>query len=523
MEVLLRDFLDDEHRSRFDFLYRFCKENRDFLYDFFNKCPFFVDHGWRHVENVLSILDALLLPKFIEDPNYLSSNELFYLLCAALLHDIGLGYRGELSREDEELTRDILDECLKIRKIHGRLSARMIEEMREFKPFLGDDAFIVAKIVQYHQSKSPLTRGHMEKLGEKSLERTWIEREVKDSSGETVRVRLLAAYLRLADAIDINQKRVSPYQKYQELETVLEREVKALKSNIEKRLRLLAKLRKIRGKDMKIFKEVLDTITEKSISEDYFSALKMRVEGKIREHLKREKEDEVKDFIKEILKLLKKLELLKYQYKHYRKHKSIAQIIFPKNSNKILLLLSPKYDYEGLKVAKEEIQKEINTVKNVIGTTYEVITQLEKDKFPENYIDIREWYSNKRSKTMRESIREAPQKQTPIQLIEEQVEKIGEDVKIKLTFKALEDNIELTGLIGIIKGKVKYLSPYLKEMQEDIIFEPSIKLNKNETFTCQIIQTDIRENETQIRIRIKRNNTYIEYKLEEIKQVPTQN
>ena len=504
MNILLLEFMNEEHKNKFKQLYEYCKKNEDYLYNFFNKCPFFVDHGWRHVNNVLSILDALLLPKFIEDPNYLSSNELFYLLSAALLHDIGLGYRGKLTEEDKEITKDVLDDCLKIRKIHGRLSARMIEEMAELRVHLGEDAFIVAKIVQYHQSKAPLTRNHMIALGEKSIEKTWIEEKVKDSTGETIRVRLLAAYLRLADAIDINQWRVSPYQKYMELEQVLRLEVEELRESIKKRLGLLAKLGKIYEEEVKMLKEALDRISDQRISEDKFRALKRRVEEKIRRHIKHPEDEELEFLIKETLKLLKKLELLKYQYKHYRKHKSIAEIVFPKDTNQILLIVTPLYDIEGLRIAKEEIQKEIQAVKNIIGENYTVITQLEKDAFPDNYIDIREWYTRKKEEQKNQiTMTGTQEKQIPIQLIEKQVEKVNERVRIKLKFKALEDNIELLRLIGIVKGQVTYLSPYLKESGEDIVFEPPIKLNKNETFECRIEQITPSSDKIPMRVEIK--------------------
>ena len=317
-------FMQQEHRSRFRLLYEYCEERKDFLYDFFNKCPIFVDHGWRHVKNVLSILDALLLPRFIEDPNYLNSSEIFYLLSAVLLHDIGLGYRGEFTKEDEETTKDILDKCLKVRKIHGRLSARMIEEMGEFRSILGDDASIVAKIVKYHQSKAPLTREHMERLGEKSLEKTWIEKETIDSTGTKIITRLLAAYLRLADAIDINQRRVSPYEKYLELEKVLENEVEKLCEEIGKKLTILHKLGKINQNELTNLQEKLSRITDRRLTEKEFETLKKEIETRITTYKDQIKDEAFNILQQEILKLLKKLELLKYQYKHYRKHKSFV-------------------------------------------------------------------------------------------------------------------------------------------------------------------------------------------------------
>ena len=79
----------------------------------FNTVPEMADHGHQHAQNVFEILSELL-GAHKDVLQKLNDGEIFCLVCAAWLHDIGLKGDGETK------------ESKAVRKIHGKLTASLL-------------------------------------------------------------------------------------------------------------------------------------------------------------------------------------------------------------------------------------------------------------------------------------------------------------------------------------------------------------------------------------------------------------
>jgi len=143
---------------------------------------YYTDHGPGHSEAVIKILDKLT--KGVE----LSEYEDFLLKCSAWLHDIGM-----LRREGENT--DNSEVCNRIRKEHHKRSAEYISKhWREIGLSDETEAAIIRWICYAHSSKVNINE---------------VPEEIS-TAGENVRTRLLAALLRLADALDCREDRLPP-------------------------------------------------------------------------------------------------------------------------------------------------------------------------------------------------------------------------------------------------------------------------------------------------------------------------
>jgi len=143
---------------------------------------YYTDHGPGHSEAVIKRLNELT-----EGAN-LSEYENFLLKCGAWLHDIGM-----LMREGEDVYNP--EVCNRIRKEHHKRSAEYISKhWREIGLSDETEATIVQWICYAHSSKVDIDK----------------VRKETHIAGENVRTRLLAALLRLADALDCREDRLPP-------------------------------------------------------------------------------------------------------------------------------------------------------------------------------------------------------------------------------------------------------------------------------------------------------------------------
>ncbi|MBC8450383.1 MAG: HD domain-containing protein, partial [Chloroflexi bacterium] len=148
----------------------------------------YTDHTVAHSERVIGLLDGLSAGMMRTDKR-LSPTEVFVLLAAAVLHDIGM--------QDERYADGNLED---IRAHHHEQTAEMIFRVFEdpanaFNIPLSSDPGIVEAVALVAQ-------GHC---------RVDLQDRAYDSfvhGGETVRLRLLAALLRFADALDLDHRRV---------------------------------------------------------------------------------------------------------------------------------------------------------------------------------------------------------------------------------------------------------------------------------------------------------------------------
>jgi len=143
---------------------------------------YYTDHGPGHSEAVIKRLNELT-----EGAN-LSEYENFLLKCGAWLHDIGM-----LMREGEDVYNP--EVCNRIRKEHHKRSAEYISKhWREIGLSDETEATIIQWICYAHSSKVNINE----------------VREEIPTAGGNVRTRLLAALLRLADALDCREDRLPP-------------------------------------------------------------------------------------------------------------------------------------------------------------------------------------------------------------------------------------------------------------------------------------------------------------------------
>ena len=340
----LPNFLDKDLKTLFEALFNYCMEHRKELYEEFNQCPWFVDHGFDHVRGVLSNLDGILLPRFQKNPSFLNSRELFYLLCAALLHDIGMCYTNLEDKYGER--------SLKIRKNHGIYSAEMLLKTANVPivllrlPLDHDERKIIAEIIKYHQSDAPLTSEHLKELrarGKKPL----LDEPLRDTLGEDyepIRLKLLAALLRLADACDINYRRAKK-ELYDEKLRENKREVKRLKED-------LVEMLYVAGVD----EERVSRIKEENNLE--------KIKNLSSEVLK-EVEEESREKLKSVLnKLLARMEIISIQEEHYPKHQAVANVYFVRE----YILIEPygRPEEKWLDQARKDIEKEIKVIREIL-------------------------------------------------------------------------------------------------------------------------------------------------------------
>ncbi len=149
---------------------------------------YFTDHGPNHTDRIIALLDGLTTGMLATDKR-LTPTEVFVLLAATCLHDIGM--------QDERYAGGDLE---KIRAIHHLLTAELIFEAEEnpaqvVKLGLPDDPGLIEAIAL-------VAKGHRQEDLQSD------EYHTLPVGGATLRLRLLAALLRFADELDIDYRRV---------------------------------------------------------------------------------------------------------------------------------------------------------------------------------------------------------------------------------------------------------------------------------------------------------------------------
>ena len=176
-----QDLLENLLRKQSKELYvRLClmeeKTSKDLLP--FAQLPDFTDHGIKHARSVQQILSDLI-PKRMPEP--LTAFEIFCLLSAAILHDVGMLVKKS---SGEPLWETRID--------HYNRSKEFVVQNHESLGFSEHEAQFIGEICRAHgmPNLNYLDGGEysIRKLG-------------------SIRIRLLCALLRLADALDITSDR----------------------------------------------------------------------------------------------------------------------------------------------------------------------------------------------------------------------------------------------------------------------------------------------------------------------------
>jgi|GEM_PF-3536876 len=168
----------------------------------------FTDHTVEHSERVIQNLNALTYD-MMGTGKRLCPHEVFYLLAAVYLHDVGMqmqrrdGSQILLEKYGEETLNSVDDRPFReiIRDHHALVSAEMIvnsardpETYYDFKVPVEDAGYIAS-----------IAKGHgldVEALNTGEYADTPV-------GSDTIRLRLLAALLRLADELDVDRRRVN--------------------------------------------------------------------------------------------------------------------------------------------------------------------------------------------------------------------------------------------------------------------------------------------------------------------------
>jgi len=148
--------------------------------------PYYTPHGAAHSKSVEDIIHRLLPGKAYKK---LKEIERYYLLAAAWTHDVGM-IKGIEDDDDKRHPSQI-------RERHHERSERYIVNNYLTLDVEEKDAQALGLLAFFHRRKE-----HIEKCPELFVVGT-----------ETVRLRLLAAYIRLADALDVGQSR-APSSEY---------------------------------------------------------------------------------------------------------------------------------------------------------------------------------------------------------------------------------------------------------------------------------------------------------------------
>jgi hypothetical protein len=151
---------------------------------------YFTDHGEDHVDRILHILDELLLP---EVSPQLSDFEKDILNFAVYLHDVGMANPKTANNSNPEVP-STPDEQRRIRDIHESLSEAFVREYwRELGIPDNPTANAIARLCKCHRKSN-----YVRKI---------FPHESEKIGGEGIRVQLLAALLKLADALDTDFRR----------------------------------------------------------------------------------------------------------------------------------------------------------------------------------------------------------------------------------------------------------------------------------------------------------------------------
>jgi hypothetical protein len=160
-----------------------------------NVHPNYTSHGPDHSASIISNLEKLI-PR--DSWGEFSPLEILILLSSAWLHDIGMAdYAGELCAAVTEEERKRISHS--IREQHAIRSEKYISNPINYRRLLLDRP--LAEII------GAICKAHINEYDLRNLSSKWGPIRGYEEYGE-VRVRFLAALLRLADALDMGHKRV---------------------------------------------------------------------------------------------------------------------------------------------------------------------------------------------------------------------------------------------------------------------------------------------------------------------------
>ncbi len=370
----LYQYLPPELRQKFYDLLLYCYEYTERLW-YLNRCPELTDYGRNHAERVMEMLTKILEPKFKDNFQFLNSYELYFLLCATMLHDIGISIPG---------VRD----CDKIRENHGIFSALRIASEHDIPLGDKDERDIIGGICKYHQLRTPLSEYTVRWLHEHGLELLKANGEdmqiiddVHNFSSPNgnikIRTRFLAALLQLANACDVEfDPRMAQFYEFRTTENLA-----MVRENQQKIEKLRGTIESVRAKI-----QLIDDLDEKCKAVSKCPSRRgASSKGKVgkSEKVKCKVSCEsciynmidlsfdrnlISELTSEMMKLEWKNRFLLRQAHRYKMHQSINEVYI--EGNKIVLepMLNLKSGWKDeLRETRRDIRTHIELVKDVLA------------------------------------------------------------------------------------------------------------------------------------------------------------
>jgi translation initiation factor 2B subunit (eIF-2B alpha/beta/delta family) len=176
------NWLDDEHSQK---LVKIRKNVTSLFENNKRDLPFYTPHGIGHLSAVEDLIHKLIpLDTYIQ----LNMKERFFLLASAWLHDIGM-----LPEIAENVFPNLKGKPNEIRKMHHITSDKYIVQHFSELGIDESDKDAIGKLCRFHRRQENISE---------------CDKEVTVGHKDKIRLQLLAAYLRLADSLDITSSRV---------------------------------------------------------------------------------------------------------------------------------------------------------------------------------------------------------------------------------------------------------------------------------------------------------------------------
>lgn len=194
LEELLKK--DDKLYSQFEDIKQFSKkiwEN--------NFMPWFTNHDSEHSKEIISLLNQVLEPLSSSNAYFLNNHEIYILLSAAYLHDIGMQHLKKSGKSIDALT---LEDYESVRKWHASESFKII--IGRFKTLERDEYRFPDIEERYIPAIAKVSKGHATDFFEEVID--GLKKNPETPVNREVRCELLTALLMIGDELDLHGKRV---------------------------------------------------------------------------------------------------------------------------------------------------------------------------------------------------------------------------------------------------------------------------------------------------------------------------
>ena len=371
-----------------------------------DQIPETVEHSRGHSSRVMEYAASLLEPVFAENPNFLTGEELYCLICCLWLHDVGhTALTFELP--DNKVVPIALFPSL-VRMLHNLLSYQRILKC-EYLP--NGERKAVALISKYDRAAIPLKgegtwdKGKVFGITVGALEKEVPEEGIDFMDGKISKdkVLLLCSLLRVIDALDVQSDRVVDEHYWAERRQRTREEVCYYMNLLEQRLPLLDSCQtELKGCIEQLYEEI--KCAYKKWNESLRNCLDWKAADEVREELEGALEGKMAEVVRKILdlnddlerelllgtlSLLDRIGFKMLQEAHFRKHSRVKLVYltyYKDDDNikyRIQMVFDPDInitDNQKRKIAGE-IWKEVEKVKDILkknGLYFEGVFEDEK-------------------------------------------------------------------------------------------------------------------------------------------------